>query len=319
MEVIRINHKHIPYNLASSVACIGYFDGFHRGHQELMKRTISSAKKRNCQAALISFDPDPWEIFNPNTRYTHVTTVYDRIDLAEAMGFDVFYILTFSLEFSKLHTSEFHDLLHSLKVEKLICGFDFQYGTKNSGNIHTLKNQDFFDVHVVDSVQDGLGKISTSRIELLIQEGDFIQVSQLLGYAYSVDGKVVHGFKRGSTILQIPTANLDMDPEYIQPGLGVYAGFVLWNGDCYPAMINIGKNPTFDNEMVTLEAHILDFHESIYDEQVRFGFLEKIRSEQKFANVHALKAQLLKDILTTRGLCKKNQQFMLKTYSYFKK
>lgn len=308
MDVVRINHKHIPDNLSHTVCCIGYFDGFHKGHVALVKKAISLSNEKGLQSAIITFDPDPWTIFKPDLELKHLMSLDDKIHIAKKLGVDHFYLLTFTNDFASLNSDEFHNVLSQMKVDTLVCGFDFQYGTKNSGNVETLKRQDLFNVQIVESVNDNNKKISSSRIEPLIEAGQLDIANDLLGYIYSIYGKIVHGFKRGSTILQIPTANLACDKEYILPKPGVYAGAVSIDHNMHIAMINIGSNPTFDNELVTIEAHILDFNQDIYDKHTRFYFYKRIRDEQKFNDIHELKTQLLHDIEITKMLMQKNRK-----------
>ncbi len=302
MEVVRIDYKHIN-SCPSSAACIGYFDGLHLGHQALMKKTVELAKEKNIAAALITFDPDPWKIFFPDKKIAHLSTLHDRIQLAKEMNIDIFYILTFTKDFASLDIQAFHQVLSQMKIRSLVCGFDFQYGHKNSGNIESLKEQTLFDVTIIDSVNQDEQKISSSRIEPLIEKGDMFEANTLLSYVYSIQGHIVHGYKRGTNLLKIPTANLSSDPEYILPAVGVYSGMVSVDTRMFPAMINIGNNPTFENDLLTIEAHIIDFNEDIYDQEVRFYFLNKIRDEKKFPDFNALVSQLHQDIKTSKQDC----------------
>ncbi len=318
MEVVRINYKHID-TLPSSVACIGYFDGFHLGHQALMQQTVQLAQEQNVASAIITFDPDPWCIFYPDRQVQHLTTLEDRIQIAKSMHIDIFYVLTFSKEFASQDVDAFHELLHKMKIRWLVCGFDFQYASKNQGDVHTLKKQDYFKVFVVDSINQDESKISSSRIEPLVMSGDVWQANQLLSYVYSIQGHVVNGFKRGTNLLKIPTANLHVDSEYILPAVGVYSGMVSVDDTMYAAMINIGNNPTFDNETQTIEAHILDFNQDIYGKEVRFYFLRMIRAEEKFENFQALVAQLHRDIDTSREDIHTHMNYVMHTAQIWEK
>lgn len=310
MEVIRINHKHIPLDLPDCVGCIGYFDGFHKGHRTLMEKAKSIAKENNLKSAIITFDPDPWTVFKPGVPLKHLMSLLDKIEFAKNNHVDTFYMITFTKGFASLSTDEFHQVLNSMHVKTLVCGFDFKYGYKNSGNTQSLLDQDFFDVQVIESVNDSNKKISSSRIEPLIEEGHVDVASHLLGYIYSIHGKIVHGFKRGSKLLQIPTANLQCDDEYILPKVGVYAGACEVDGIIYLAMINVGSNPTFENDLVTIEANLIDFNQDIYGKHARFFFYKLIREEQKFSSIEALKTQLLHDIETTRTIMNEQKEFL---------
>ncbi|MBB5183689.1 riboflavin biosynthesis protein RibF [Catenisphaera adipataccumulans] len=312
MEVVHINYKHVPA-LPGSVGCIGYFDGIHKGHQTLMKKAAALAEEKNIASSIVTFDPDPWKVFYPDRKITHLTTLSDRIKIAEHMNIDLFYILTFSREFAALPVDAFHEVLHTMKIRSLVCGFDFHYAVHNSGNTDTLIQQPYFDVHVIDSINEGNRKIASSRIEPLVMAGDVEQAARLLGYVYSIRGHVAHGYKRGTNLLKIPTANLNMHPEYALPAVGVYAGMVKVGTRLFGAMINIGSNPTFENETVTIEAHLHDFNEDIYGEEVRFYFLKKMRDEIKFDSFSALQKQLFYDIDHSRIVLKQNDDLVRTT------
>lgn len=312
MEVVHINFRNVP-TLPSSVGCIGYFDGLHKGHQALMKKAVNLAKEKNVASSIITFDPDPWKVFYPDRKLTHLSTLQDRIQLAKKMGIDIFYILTFSKEFASLNVDQFHNLLSNMKIRSLVCGFDFHYAYKNSGSPETLQNQSLFDVYVIDSINEDEKKISSTRIEELVESGDVYKANELLGYVYSIRGHIVHGYKRGTNILKIPTANLQAIDEYNIPAVGVYAGMVSVDNRMFGAMINVGKNPTFDNEMLTIEAHIHQFNEDIYDRQVRFFFLKLIRGEKKFDGFKELQNQLFHDIDHSRFVILENKEIIEKT------
>ena len=235
------------------------------------------------------------------------------------MGIEVMYVITFSKDFSALDVDAFHFLLKSMNVVHITCGFDFKYASKNSGNVKTLQSQNYFDVSVIDSVNSKNEKISSSRIEPLIQSGKIDLANELLSYMYSIEGCIEHGFKRGSTLLNFPTANLGVDPDYLVPSSGVYAGFVCVKDTLYGAMINVGNNPTFENKKVSIEAHIFDFDQDIYDEHVRFFFLKKTRNEIRFDGFEALKKQLQSDILTCKKVILQDSKYVARTASRWDK
>ena len=318
VKVIYINAFEIPDSLPSSCACIGYFDGIHIGHQKLISKCLQVSKEKDTLSSFITFDPDPWTVFHQGEIYHHLTPLKDKIKIVESFGFDNFYCIHFTKEFASLSLSSFHDVLNQLHITDLVCGFDFKYAYRNSGNIETLKNQSF-NLYVIDSVNLENTKISTSRIEPNIINGHMILANQLLGYIYSVSGTIEHGFKRGSNLLCIPTANLKVDDEYILPKTGVYCGYVFVNKTYYKAMINVGNNPTFDNQKLTIEAHLLDFNEDIYDCISRFFFYTLIREEVKFEDFQHLKQQLLQDIETTRLKLEKDSQLYKNTQNIWNK
>lgn len=319
MEIIHIDPFQITDAFMDSCACIGYFDGIHKGHVQLIEKCLSKAKNKQVKSAFITFDPDPWTIFHKDMTLQHLTTLQDKYQIIASYGIDIFYEIHFTKEFASFSVDQFHKFLYSIGIRSLVCGFDFRYAFKNSGDIHTLKAQSYFDVDVIDSVNLENAKISTSRIEPLIEKGEVKKANDLLGYIYSIQGVIEHGFRRGTDLLKIPTANLKVDPEYIIPRTGVYAGYVKIQNKFHKAMINVGKNPTFDNKDQTIEAHIIDFDEDIYDQKARFYFYDLIREEMKFASFEDLKNQLHQDVETTRHELEQESNLMQMTKNIWNK
>ncbi len=319
MKIVSIDPFHLNQTFDDCCACIGYFDGIHLGHVQLIQQCIKNAKKKNIKSAFITFHPDPWTVFHKDKNLKHLTTLEDKYKIVESYGIDFFYEIHFSKEFAGFSIDAFHHFLHHIHIQSLVCGFDFRYAYKNSGDIHSLQNQSYFEVDVIDSVNSQNLKISTSRIEPLIEQGNVYEANQLLGYLYSIQGIIEHGFHRGSELLQIPTANLKVNEEYILPGIGVYSGYVCMDSVFYQAMINVGKNPTFDNCDLTIEAHILNFNKDIYGKEVRFFFDHLIREEKKFNSFQDLKLQLEKDIQTTQNELSMDSNLFISTKKIWNK
>lgn len=295
LKIIRIDALH-PYALPASVCALGYFDGFHKGHRTLLKTTLEQAEKAGLESALLTFDPDPWTVFNPQGDMHHLTTLADREIMAEKAGLDMMIIVHFDRQFASFSIAQFHDLLAQLGVREIVCGFDFTYAFKGQGNVETLKEDPRFQLFVASPVLDHDAKISSTRIEGLIAKGDVLEAGVLLGVPYSIAGVIVHGFARGSKLLSTPTANLQPDEEYLLPKAGVYAGLVSTEGKLVPAMINIGHNPTFGNDALSIEANILqDGSYDLYGKPVRFFFVDRLRGEKKFGSLAELEAQLKQD------------------------
>lgn len=276
-----------------TAAMIGAFDGLHRGHQKLIENTLQQARARDIESAAILFDPDPDVLFT-GKKHT-LLSLDDRIALAQAFGFDNLYICSFTKDFAALDIEQFHAFLKNLNILVLIYGFDFTYGKGAKGNAKTLLNQDEFDTLEIYCLSQDERKISSTRIRKDIEEGKMKTVCSLLGYCYSIPGKIVTGFQRGSRLLGFPTANLKPSGDYLIPRKGVYAGHVLIENKAWPAMINVGINPTFNNEEKTIEAHIFDFDKDIYGKQARFFFEFFLRDEIAFSGIDSLKAQLEQD------------------------
>ena len=298
MKVFTIDYRDIP-QLALSACAIGYFDGLHLGHQQLIETARKEAALHGLESAVLTFDPDPWKILRPDANLEHLCSLEDKEVILEAMGIDCFYVVRFSKTFAALSIDEFHAFLRAMNIKILICGFDYTYGKMGKGTVASLQKCPYFKTVVIHPVVDHDLKISSSRIEALVRSGEVLEAGKLLGSLYSIKGIIVHGYERGR-ILGYPTANLLTGPEAILPANGVYAGFVQVKDQLYPAMINVGFNPTFDNDKKTIEAHILDFSQNLYGKPSRFFFANRLRGEKKFTGMEELSAQLAKDKKTTR-------------------
>lgn len=302
MRIVNVKLGEIRKQKNPVVACIGYFDGMHKGHQALVNATIEKAKELGVESGLITFDPDPWVTLRNAKDVKHITPLQQRINIAVELGIKNIFILNFTKEMAALSPLDFIKVLDSCNIKALICGFDYHYGQFGKGDIESLKRDADFEVVVVDAVNDNEGKISSTRITNLIEEGEVHKAEELLGYAYRVEGYVVHGNAKGRTI-GYPTANVSVPSEYLEPKGGVYACFALIDGKKYKAMVNIGHNPTFNyTETMSLEAYILDFSGDLYDKRLKISFKYYLRPEKKFKYIGNLKMQLEQDEFAVRTL-----------------
>ena len=302
MRIVNVKLGEIRKQKNPVVACIGYFDGMHKGHQALVNATIEKAKELGVESGLITFDPDPWVTLRDAKDVKHITPLQQRINIAVELGIKNIFILNFTKEMAALSPLDFIKVLDSCNIKALICGFDYHYGQFGKGDIESLKRDADFEVVVIDAVNDNEGKISSTRITNLIEEGEVHKAEELLGYAYRVEGYVVHGNAKGRTI-GYPTANVSVPSEYLEPKSGVYACFALIDGKKYKAMVNIGHNPTFNyTETMSLEAYILDFSGDLYDKRLKISFKYYLRPEKKFKYIGNLKMQLEQDEFAVRTL-----------------
>lgn len=296
MRIIRLDIHTTRYYDTPMCACIGYFDGMHLGHKALVDKTIQLAEKYQCESALITFEPDPWVAIKGIHKVQHITTMKERINRAVSLGIQNIIILEFTAEMSHLSPDDFiNHILNHLNLKALVCGFDFHYGYMGAGDAMSLKERGGIDVHVVDAINDDEGKISSTRITKAIESGDMISAYHMLGYFFSIEGKVIHGRRQGTGI-GFPTANLEYSDEYIQPKGGVYAGFALIDTKHYRCMINYGHNPTFNyRKKMSLEANIFNYSGDLYGKTIRLEFVKYIRAEVKFKNRDNLIMQLEQD------------------------
>ncbi|MDF9823905.1 riboflavin kinase/FMN adenylyltransferase [Breznakia sp. PF5-3] len=299
MEIINVyaNHKEIVKE--PSVACIGFFDGVHKGHQLLIHKTLETARDKKFSSACITFHEDPWIVLKNEKYIENVTPVKKRLEKISAYGIERCYLLHFDKTMASLTKEEFVDLLKSLNIQTIIAGEDFRYAKKNSGDITYLTQH--LNTIVCDTVLIHGQKISTSRIEEAIKDGDMEFAKECLGEDYTMEGMVIHGRRVGHK-LGYPTANLQIDDNYVIPKIGVYKGYVEVDGKTHLAVINVGHNPTLNfRKDISIEANILDFDQDIYHHEIKIIFSQYLRDELKFGSVDELIKQLAKDVKQVRG------------------
>ena len=303
MRLINISCEHKNPKKISVCACIGYFDGMHRGHQALIFETVEMAKKNHCESALITFDPDPWVTLRDMSNVRHITTMRQRMNMAVELGIENIVVLRFTKQMAALEPDVFvREILGQLDLRGIVCGFDFHYGAKGAGNCETLRQQANCEVRVVEAVTDEKGKISSTRITEEIEKGNLEEASRMPGYEYQLEGLVIHGRHKG-TGMGFPTANIRYSSEYILPPAGVYAGYARIGNKKVRAMINLGHNPTLNyTENLSLEAHLIGWNGDLYGRMITLHLVSRLRNEMKFKNRSNLIMQLDQDLRDTRKL-----------------
>lgn len=293
-------------------ACIGYFDGLHLGHQKLIAEVLRAAAQDGSIPTLITFEPDPWTLIKNLNDIPHITPMQERIEIGETLGIRNWIILKFEKEMQSLSLDEFHTrVLQPLQIKTLVCGYDFHYGFRGRGSVESLKLQRHFQVKVVDEVSSEHKKISSSRIEELIECGDVEKAYLFLGRYYTMRGFVKKGAQVGR-VYGFATANLQRKENYVIPMNGVYVGAVKVDGTWHGAMINVGHNPTHNYQNhISIEAHIVAFDEDLYGKNVIFKFCMFLRDECKFDNVEELVKQLKLDRQKTIAYVDKRKAVIL--------
>lgn len=288
---------------------MGFFDGVHRGHQAVIRRAAAIAKKQQLPLAVLTYDKLPAIAFKQFPHGVHYLTTLDRkMQLLAQLGVDRVYQVDFTSQLAALSPQDFVDqVLVNFHPAAVVAGFDHTYGKPDTANMAKLPSfvQGRFAVEVVDKLQDqGAGKISSTSIRRLIDQGQIAQANDLLGYRYLTHGVVVHGFARGRT-LGFPTANVDWDPLVRVPAIGVYAVQFKLGDHWYDGMASIGHNRTFgDNAPKTIEVYLFDFNQMIYGEHVAVRWVKRIRGQVKFADKQALIKQLQVDQTTCQQVLK---------------
>ena len=284
---------------------IGSFDGVHLGHQSIIRRLVDDAHAAGLPAVVLTFEPHPLKVLRPEFTLLQLTSNDERAALLAELGVDHVVAMPFDLEVAALSASDFLlRVRHALGFSRLLIGYDFALGRNREGNaarLEELGRELGYALQVFEPIRNGGAIYSSSRIRRMIAEGDLRTAAEMLGRPYSVTGTVVPGAQRGRTI-GIPTANISVAGGRAIPQTGVYACRVTVRGRTYDAATNIGVRPTFEAGIVdeTVEAHILDFDQNIYNETVQVSFVEKLRGEKKFAGVDALIAQIRSDIVLAR-------------------
>jgi len=293
-------------NLPDSWLTVGVFDGVHRGHQESIKKLTTGAHANDAPAVVLTFDPHPASVLSGH-EIKCLTLPDERAELLVERGVDVVITKRFTRELSTVTAYDFMSrLTRQLGLRHLLIGYDFALGKGREGNAARLTeigSELGYTVEVISALSDESGVISSTEIRKLIEVGNVTEAARLLGHRYSLHGPVIHGDGRGRTI-DVPTANISYSHDKMIPAKGIYACWAFLNDRKYQAAINIGTNPTFtpDKQLPNVEAHLLDFRQEIYGEDVRLEFVARLRNELRFDSVEKLLEQIWKDVEETKRI-----------------
>jgi len=302
VEVLYIDHPHRMKReeLPPVAMALGYFDGVHLGHQKVINGAKKAAEEMGLKSAVMSFNPHPSVVLGKAESVEYISSLEEKIQTIESLGIDYFYIVRFTEEFANLLPQEFVDqYLIGLNARHVVAGFDYTYGRMGKGTMETLPfhSRQQFSFSVIEKLQLGKEKISSTFIRAAIHEGKMELLPKLLGRNLTTRGKVVHGEKRGRTI-GFPTANIEVPDEIILPPTGVYAVKMTVADKTYQGVCNIGYKPTFhkeENGRPTVEVYLFNFKGDIYGERVTIEWYLRLRSEKKFSGIDELVAQIEKD------------------------
>ncbi|GEB51689.1 bifunctional riboflavin kinase/FAD synthetase [Streptomyces cacaoi] len=299
----------IPEGWGRSVVTIGSYDGVHRGHQLIIGRTVERARELGVPAVVVTFDPHPSEVVRPGSHPPVLAAHPRRAELMAELGVDAVLVLPFTTGFSQLSPADFvvKVLVDKLHARAVVEGPSFRFGHKAAGTVETLAELGGtydYEVIVVDLVERGTSgeAYSSTLTRRLVAEGEVRGAREVLGRPHRVEGVVVRGARRGRE-LGYPTANLDTPPYTAIPADGVYAGWLLADGETMPAAISVGTNPQFEGRERTVEAYAIDrVGLDLYGQQVAVDFLEQLRGQETFENLDALKARMAEDVDEARRL-----------------
>jgi riboflavin kinase/FMN adenylyltransferase len=284
----------------NAVMTIGTFDGVHEGHRQLLAALRSEAARVGGETAVITFDPHPRKIVQPDISLELITTLAEKIKLLEEAGIDHLVVVPFTQEFSEQSAESYvrDFLVGRLHPHTLIIGYDHRFGKNRSGGYELLEEwKEQFGYHLIEIPQHVIHSItiSSTRIREALKQSDLATANELLGYCFSFEGLVVHGDKLGRTI-GYPTANLVYtDADKIRLGEGVYAATAQWEGRELKGMLSIGKRPTLNDVVERVEINLFDFDEDIYEKTLTISVRQYLRAQEKYPSLEELKEQLHKD------------------------
>jgi len=304
MEIFR--HIEEPKLSASrTVVTLGNFDGVHLGHQALIRHTVQEGKSLGIPSIVLTFEPHPLKLLAPVRAPKLILLHKDKMRLFQSFGVDIVVIQNFDESFAGLEAHDFVRtfLAERLRIKKLWVGRDLRFGKGRKGTVENLiewGTRYDFEVGTVEPIIVDHGRVSSSRIRQLVEEGRVDEATPLLGRYHFISGRVVNGHRRGRE-LGFPTANIATRNEVL-PRDGIYATLFQIEGESLFSVSSIGVNPTFGPAARTIESFILDFDRSIYGESVKLSFVKRIREEKKFDSVEQLIAQMRGDVTAAQSI-----------------
>ncbi|WP_097025492.1 bifunctional riboflavin kinase/FAD synthetase [Clostridium peptidivorans] len=289
-------NKKIPYK---TYIALGSFDGLHLGHRALVQKAMEVAKKNKGKSMIYTFKNHPLSIINKEIMPKLLMDNDMKIMALENMGVDYLSLINFSRDFMEVSPEDFIcNIVKNYNAKGIIVGFNYRFGYKNLGDITLLKKLSIkydFKLYVINPVKQNNELVCSSRIRNIISEqGDIKKANSMLYVPFSIEGKVVRGRQIGREI-GFPTINLDYNKDFVIPKGGVYSTVVKYNDKLYKGVTNIGYNPTVENQKLSIETHILNFNNNIYDETIRIYFTGRIRDEKKFDSLEELACRIGKD------------------------
>lgn len=278
-----------------TAVALGNFDGLHKGHIQVLKKTAETAKKKGLVPAVLLFDKHPKKVLC-GKRPPMLMTDAARDSLMESMGFKIFKV-SFEEFKDKTPQAFLMEAYCALNVRAICCGFNYRYGKNGAGNAETLKTDCEklgIELHTVSQVDFEGEPISSTRIRKALESGDVRKANQMLGRPFSYKIEVVSGDKRGR-LLGYPTINQFFPEDFVTARFGVYASKVFLGGKWYAAVTNIGIRPTINTKSLRSETCILGFSGDLYGLEIEVFLLDFIRDEKKFEGLEMLSAAIKAD------------------------
>jgi riboflavin kinase/FMN adenylyltransferase len=289
---------------APTVLTFGVFDGLHLAHQQIMSKVVTRARAAGTPATVVTFDPHPRAVLHPQTAPPLLQTFEQKMEGMQRFGIDQAVVLSFTPELARVTAEAFllDTIFGRLDAREVYLGHGFAFGHNREGRFPLLKQVAERLGRTAEEVPEIMihgHRVSSTMIRRLLSAGRVNLARRMLGRPYGIESRVIEGRKLGKSQLQYATANLKPQNMVI-PADGVYVTLTLADGAWRRSVTNIGHRPTFGSEAeVTVETHLVDFDGELYGEKIRVRFLHRLRSEQKFESVEALRAQIDRDYRRT--------------------
>jgi riboflavin kinase/FMN adenylyltransferase len=292
-----------PPEAGGTVVALGVFDGIHLGHQAILGAAVASARARALRAVACTFDPHPAEVLSPGRPPQPILTLDERLGLIASLGLDATVVLGFTKELAAVEPEDFVAELARghLGAREIVVGYNHRFGRGARGDVRLLREvAEGLGVQttVVAPLVVGGEPVSSSAVRAALHAGDVERAARLLGRHYFIAGSVVRGAGRGRQ-LGFPTANVNPSRPLLLP-LGVYACRAVAADAVWPAAVNVGRQPTFGENALAIEAHLIDFSGDLYGRELRLEFVRRLRGEVRFPSVDALRAQIASDVALAR-------------------
>jgi riboflavin kinase/FMN adenylyltransferase len=293
-------------NIEQAIIALGNFDGVHKGHQELISRTVKSAESTNLKSAIFTFSNHPRNVLGNGNGNGVKSILYadEKVEIIKNLGIDYMFNIPFDKHIQHLDALTFigEILLKKLKMQEAYCGFNYKFGYKASGDIEVLMKESVkkqFGIHVLEPIKIDGTVVSSSLIREIVERGDVNECMKFMGRHYTVGGEVIVGNRLGSKI-GFPTSNIVVDDSMVSPANGVYITYCTYNAKRYPSVTNVGVKPTIGEYQKNMETHIFNFDKELYGKTIRVEFIKKMRNEIKFESMEELAKQITKDCVMAK-------------------
>ncbi len=292
-------------NIEPTVIALGNFDGVHRGHQQIIERTVKSAEAASLKSAVFTFSNHPRTLLKKLPAVKNILYAEEKAAIIEDMGIDYFFNIPFTEEILTMSPERFvkEILVDAFHIREAYCGFNYNFGYKAAGTPEVLMHEGLrhgFGIHVQEAFKIDDIVVSSTYIRKLIEEGKMEECAKFMGRPYAIGGEVVVGNKLGRTI-GFPTSNIMIDESMATPSNGVYITYCNYNGVKYPSITNVGRKPTIGTYAKNMETHIFNFDKELYGKEIRVEFVKKTRDEKKFDGVDTLSAQIKSDCIMAKA------------------